>query len=80
MCPVGAREGVGGATLWLEDDPAASRTLALFHIESEGDEVEARDKSEISITKYLQKVVRDINRIYNYNNIEAVVVNIHYPL
>lgn len=42
--------------------------------------VEARDKSEISITKYLWKVVRDINRIYNYNNTEAVVVNIHYPL
>lgn len=27
---VGLREGEGGATLWLEDDPAASRTLALL--------------------------------------------------
>lgn len=42
--------------------------------------LETRDKSEISITKYLWEVVRDINRIYNYNNTEAVVVNIHYPL
>lgn len=40
----------------------------------------ASDKSEISITKYLWKVVRVINRIYNYDNTEAVVVNIHYPL
>lgn len=40
----------------------------------------ARDKSEISITKYLRKVVRVINRTYNYNNTGAAVVNIHYPL
>lgn len=69
---------MGGATLWLEDDPAASRTQ--FCLSRKKMRVEARDKSEISITKYLWKVVRDINRMYNYNNTEAVVVNIHYPL
>lgn len=65
--------------MWLEDGPAASSTLAGSQ-EGEGMSLAAREKSEISITKYLWKVVRGINRIYNYNNTEAVAVNIHYPL
>lgn len=35
--PGGLREGLGGATLWLEDGPAASTTLAGSQ-EGEGDE------------------------------------------
>lgn len=60
--------------------PAASTPLAGSQEEGEGMSRAARDKSEISITKYLWKVVRGINRIHNYNNTKAVVVNIHYPL
>lgn len=41
--------------------------------------VEVIDRSKISITKNSEKMARDINRIYNYNNTEIVVVNIHYP-
>lgn len=66
--------------MWPEEDPAASRTQFCFESKGKTMRVEARGKSEISITKYLWKVVRDINRMYNYNNTEAVVVNIHYPL
>lgn len=60
--------------------PSSPQDPCLFSVGRKEMSVEGRDKSEISITKYLWKVVRDINRIYNYNNTEAVVVNIHYPL